>query len=342
MPANVNMSGRRVLLVAPQFFGYEKRISERLESQGAEVHFVDDRPSNGVLSKVLIRLGSIFIQPILAAYHREEIKRLRDIPFDDMLFIEPESCSAETIRGYREAFPGARLILYMWDSFENKAGHLRGSLKYFDKAFSFDRSDCNEYGLSFRPLFFASTPSSSLNEATDTYGFSFIGTIHSDRLRIIKDLAGQAKRDGISIFVYPYLPSKLIFWLYKLTKREFWNTSQRDFFFNSLPYTEVLHTMRDSIAIVDIEHPGQRGLTMRTLEVIGACKKLITTNLEVVHYPFYSPDRVQIIDRKCPRLAPGFLKEPAEPLPPHIYADYSLDGWISDLFEESISRSVNG
>jgi len=341
-PETVKLEGRRILLISPRFFGYEGRIAEQLESRGAKVTFVDDRPSNSTLSKILIRLSSAFIQRRLEAYHRSEIERLEGRAFDDILFIEPESCSTATIKRYKKAFPGARLILYMWDSFENKAGHVRGSLNLFDRTFSFDRSDSKEYAMSFRPLFFGRGFCPPMGESGNAYGLSFIGTIHSDRFRILKALKTQAEQTGIPVFIYPYLPSRLIFWLYKLTKREFWNVDQEDFRFDSLPYTEVLRVMSGSIAVVDIEHPGQRGLTMRTLEVIGACKKLITTNREVIHYPFYSPDRIQVIDRQVPMLAADFLKTPAEPLPSHLLAKYSLDEWINDLFGVSAWDSMKG
>lgn len=335
-----NLEGRRILLISPRFFGYERRIAERLESRGAKVTFVDDRPSNSTLSKILIRLSSSLIQARLDAYHRSEIQRLKGISFDDILFIEPESCSTATIQGYRESFPGARFLLYMWDSFQNKAGHVRKSLRFFDRTFSFDAVDCKDYRMSFRPLFFGDEPKPSLEEAAEIYGFSFIGTIHSDRYRILKLLKSQAERANVRTFTYPYLPSRLIFWLYKLTKREFWSARLGDFYFDHLPYAEVLRVMQGSVAVLDIEHPGQRGLTMRTFEVIGARKKLITTNREVIHYPFYSPERIQVIDRQAPSIATDFLAAPAEPIPSHILATYSLDGWIDDLFREPEVKTI--
>jgi hypothetical protein len=341
IPETVNLEGRRILLISPRFFGYERRIAEQLESRGAKVTFVDDRPSNSTLSKFLIRLSSALIQPRLDAYHRSEIQRLKGVSFDDILFIEPESCSAKTIRNYKAAFPNAKFILYMWDSFDNKASHLKGSLSLFDRTFSFDNLDCNLHRMIFRPLFFMPSSCSKEGGVSHTFGFSFVGTIHSDRYKIIKTLLVQAETSGLNTFFYPFLPSKLIFWFYRIIKREFRDTHLRDFNFRSLPYSEVLRVFTSSIAVVDIEHPGQRGLTMRTLEVIGASKKLITTNERIIQYPFYSPDRILIIDRKIPTLDVNFLKVPAHPLSPDIMAKYSIDGWIDDLFGESVLENCH-
>ena len=343
LPTTVNLEGRRVLIISPRFFGYERRIVERLEFRGAKAVLVDDRPSNGTLSKALIRMSSSLMRPRLDAYHRSVIQRLLGESFDDILFVVPESCSTATIRRYREAFVGARVLLYMWDSFENKTRRdVRGFLKLFDRAFSFDGVDCDKYGMSFRPLFFTETPDPSTEEPVDTFGFSFIGTIHSDRYKILTALKSHADKASVRYFIYPFLPSRLHYWLYKFTKWEFRGTHQSDLRFNPLPYTEVLRVMRDSVAVVDIEHPDQRGLTMRTLEVIGAGKKLITTNRNVLQYPFYSPERIQVIDRRDPVIASDFLKTSVESLPPHLLAKYSLDGWIDDLFGQPALDSSQG
>jgi hypothetical protein len=330
-PPRVNLEGRRVLLISPHFFGYERRIANRLKARGAEVAFIDDRPSNSTLSKLLIRVGAAVIQPKLEAYHQAQMRKLAGRVFDELLFIVPEACSARTFQRYREAFPGARRILYMWDSFENKV-RLRRCLPLFDQAFSFDDEDCQTYGMSFRPLFFGEAAYAVSETDPEPYAFSFIGTIHSDRYRIIKALVARARQMGLRTFVYPYLPSRLIYGLYRCTKREFWGVSRADFHFKPLPYPEVVRVLRHSSAVVDIEHPGQRGLTMRTLEVIGAGKKLVTTNERIRNYPFYSPDRIQIIDRRTPVLSEAFFCSPPPPLQPTLIAQYSLDGWIDDLF----------
>ena len=337
MPENANMNGRRVLLVAPRFFGYERRIAERLTEQGAEVTFVDDRPSNNTLAKALIRLSPGLIQQKLEAYHQAEIRRIEQQCFDDLLFIVPESCSAKTIGRYRAAFPGARILLYMWDSFKNKSRKdVPGFLSLFDRAYSFDDQDCKKFGMHFRPLFFCKSPSSVISKAQScTYAFSFIGTIHSDRFKILKCLGEQADLSGHQYFIYPFLPSKVHYWLYKLTRREFWPLRQSDFRFDALPYAEVLQIMGNSLAIVDIEHPNQRGLTMRTLEVIGSGRKLITTNSHVADYSFYSTDRICVIDREEPRIPPGFLTAATEPILESVISAYGLDGWLESVFSEA-------
>lgn len=88
----------------------------------------------------------------------------------------------------------------------------------------------------------------------------------------------------------------------------------------------------DSRTILDIEHPAQTGLTMRTFETLGASKKLVTTNAQVRDYDFFDPSNILVIDRKSPpRIPESFLETAYVPAHADIYSKYSLQGWIKDV-----------
>jgi hypothetical protein len=100
----------------------------------------------------------------------------------------------------------------------------------------------------------------------------------------------------------------------------------------ALKKADVLQMIAQSRAILDIQHPGQTGLTMRTIEMLGARKKLITTNPLVRGYEFFRPENILVIDRGDPVIDPGFLGVPYVELPEDLYERYSLDGWIREVF----------
>lgn len=256
----------------------------------------------------------------------------KKVRFDAILVISPELFNEHTTRLIRKYQPSARLILYMWDSLLNKGWKGKRAvefLKGFDRVLSFDDFDAERYGMILRPLFYIEGHLSNSN-ITPTYTFSFIGTIHSDRYRILKNLVASAKTHSRPIFIHPFLPSKHLYWAYRLTKPELIGTRLQDFKLSSMPYEEVLSVFRASQCIVDIEHPGQRGLTMRTIEVIGSGKHLITTNPSIRKYSFYSSNRVTIIDRLRAKL-PDPIPEP-ESLSDDEYHSLSLHGWCEDIF----------
>ena len=183
----------------------------------------------------------------------------------------------------------------------------------------------------FRPLFFsrgfARTPCYSC-----AFDISFIGTAHSDRYKIVHQMV-QALPTGASAYWYLFLQAPWMFWAHKLSNPAFKGASPKDFNYLPLNKQQVQQVFFGSRTILDIEHPAQTGLTMRTFETLGACKKLVTTNTQVKDYDFYDPNNILVIDRKLPpRIPDSFLASNYSPLRPEVYAKYSLQGWIAEVF----------
>jgi hypothetical protein len=101
-----------------------------------------------------------------------------------------------------------------------------------------------------------------------------------------------------------------------------------------LDYNEYIKISGNSRAIVDVEHPKQKGLTMRTFETLGKEKKLITTNGNIRAYDFYNDANISIIDRANPAINKEFIYLPFRPLPEILYYKYSIDGWLEDIFSD--------
>jgi hypothetical protein len=100
---------------------------------------------------------------------------------------------------------------------------------------------------------------------------------------------------------------------------------QTDFVFTKVDSNALMK------AILDIEHPNQRGLTMRTFETMGAQKKLVTTNALIAEYDFFDTSNICILDRKNPKIPKDFLESPLVPLAPDIYRRYSIEGWLDEI-----------
>lgn len=332
VPSKVDFQGRRILVISPRFFGYERRIVEHLRSRGALVDYMNERLGDSALIKGLLRVASRLMKRYSRRYFFRSLEERAGQSFDDVLIISPESCNSEIVRKFKEAFPQARFILYMWDSFANKfPNHVRQYIQLFDKCLTFDEADAAEYSIEFRPLFYSNEE--PIKDASPRYAFSFVGTIHSDRYRILRAMAAQADAAKLPYFIYPYLPTRLHYWLFRLLKAEFGGTHLSDFNFQALPYPQVLEILSSSTAIIDVEHPGQRGLTMRTLEVLGSGKKLITTNSSIRNYSFYSSNDMMVIDRDKPEIPPSFFQEPSAPPSKDFVESYGLTGWANAIFQ---------
>jgi hypothetical protein len=96
---------------------------------------------------------------------------------------------------------------------------------------------------------------------------------------------------------------------------------------------DVQHYVNISAAVLDVEHPKQRGLTMRTIETLIAEKKLITTNKNIINSNLYDKSRVCIINRDNPKLPDDFIDCPFLPVPDPLKYYYSCEGWVSELLD---------
>lgn len=129
------------------------------------------------------------------------------------------------------------------------------------------------------------------------YDLSFIGTIHSDRYKIVSELREQAQKEGFNVYVYLYIQHKVLFFYRKLFYRNFRMAKMKDFHFKSISTKDVAQIFLKSKAVLDINHPKQEGLTMRTFEVLSTGARLITTNRDILTYDFYDPALIALFDR---------------------------------------------
>ncbi len=127
------------------------------------------------------------------------------------------------------------------------------------------------------------------------------------------------------------MQSKFVYYVYKATKKEFFNTKISDFDLKKKDSEEIASIVENSKIVLDIQHPKQTGLTMRTIEMVGMNKKLITTNTSIKNYDFYNPRNISVIDRKNVVIDSEFLNTSYEPLPEEMYHKYSLQNWIFEV-----------
>ncbi|PSU68067.1 hypothetical protein C9J22_18295 [Photobacterium phosphoreum] len=283
---------KKILLFCPSFYNYHNLIKEELRFLGASVILYDERPSNSVIFKVFLRLGlRTFISKSIDKYYDSIIENTNDIT--DVFFINSEAVSIEILHKIKERYKDAKFTLYMWDSISNKK-NIPQIIPIFDKAYSFDPEDCNCIdSLIFEPLFYDKSFEKIRNNKL-RYDTCFVGSIHSDRLSIIKKMINYK---NISIKYFLFSPSRFFSYFKIITQS---NINLKDIEIishNKISLDKVSDIVGDTKAIIDIQHPNQKGLTMRTFEVLGANKKLITTNEDIKNYDFYSSDNIFILKR---------------------------------------------
>lgn len=328
-----NLNGKKVLLIAAKLFNYEKEIHAELENQGFEVTHYDQRPSNNFLTKALIRLNiKLLIQKKIDNYYEQILKETAHIEYDYLFLISPEAINTKILQKIKDKNPKAKVFIYMWDSIKNKKQAL-SLLPLADRFFTFDSTDIAiNNKIKFLPLFYISDYGKIPQQKEYLYDIAFIGTIHSDRYKIVKEIKNIAIENGLSVYTYFYSPSRLLFWIKKLFTKDFRFIKEEDISYIPLNKKDILEVIKDTKAMIDIEHPAQNGLTMRSIEMLGARRKLITTNQNIKSYNFYNSNNISIVSRDKISLDINFIKQDFFNIENRVYNEYSLETWIKKIF----------
>lgn len=333
-----NLNGRRVLLIS--LSGYRSGILKKLTELGAEADFINDKPNDGFFCKMLGRYQAGFYQEVLHAYYKKELVRLKERNYSDILVIRGEYTPVKTLKLLKAYYPHSRLILYMWDGLHklNTKG-IETKWPYYDKVYTFDRIDFEHHKneLNFLPLFYyedyipARMP--PVNSSRFPYALSFIGTGHDDRIRIVKSVMKQCESRGLCCYSYFYMPHRLVYLKNKAAGRDFAEVKITDVKFRMMPFQKLYQIYAHSQCVMDVENAGQHGLTMRSMEILGLKRKLITTNGDIVNYDFYHPDNILVLDRENPVIDMDFFKRPYKMLDEAVYKKYSLSSWILEILK---------
>lgn len=318
-----------ILLVSPLTFSYHLSISATLRSMGYDVTWWDDRASSATWYKLALRLFPAMTVRLSERSFRERLQQLDPNVFTHVLVIKGEGMSPRIVREMREKLPSASMGFYLWDGVENVKGVLN-RLMDFDSVATFDPVDAKAFGWTYRPLFGRNIPTGPKNVGAMHFEWCFIGTIHSDRHRVIHRLR---QRYGASTknFVFCYFQSPLMLFMRRLWDWTLWLAPKGTLSTKPMSATDVAQIVDCSGAVLDVEHPRQRGFTMRTIETLLAGKKLVTTNELILASDLYHPSRICVINRSNPEITADFLDQPYLPVAGTLRNHYSCEGWAAEL-----------
>jgi hypothetical protein len=327
-----SIQGKRILYFSPATFGYEYKIVKKMNEMGAIVDMYDEKSVSEAWERALLKVTPKFFAYKTSKYYEKIISSNRKKNYDYILIVKCDMTPVSILKKFRTEYPNAKMCLYLWDSVKNIPG-VTSKFKYFDTIHSFDSEDCKKYPMmKLRPLFYDDIYKNEPKTDMDyDYDICFIGTIHSDRYKVIKDIMRFAKENNMKSYWFLFLQSRFIYYFYKFTKKEFRDTQISDFSLKQMDGVEIASIVDKSRIIIDIQHPKQTGLTMRTIEMMGMNKKLITTNGNIRKYDFYNPNNISVIDRDNVSIDMDFWKTGYERLDERIYEKYSLKQWVLDV-----------
>lgn len=327
---------KKVLLIAPSFFDYYKHMMREISALGYEVDYAEDKPSSNTLFRAVARVNINLVKSLVKPYFTNILDKAKEKQYDIVLLVAGMSFAfdKEMIFALREVLPQAEFVLYQWDSDEN----LKYTLEIrscFNRSYSFDREDAKcKKELNFLPLFYCEEYEkvANISKHGHEYDCVYIGTAHPHKFDLVNQMAQQLKSVYPKQLVYHYMPSVLKFWYQKLLTPEFRHTKKSDFHYKKFSSQALLESITTTDCILDSPQAHQIGLTIRTIECLGAKRKLITTNQDIVNYDFYHPQNIYVYDGQFDFSAPFFTEPYLEP-EKYVYEKYSLRNWLRVLLQ---------
>jgi len=336
-----DLKGKKILFLAVSFFQYEKAIAKRLSELGAEVDFYDERPSNSNFTKGIIRLNKNLYQSVINRYYAKIINEIQHKKYDYFLLIKGEAVPIYFLEKIRALNPEMEMIYYNFDPLKEYPT-LISNLKYFDKKFTFERNDAVTYNLNFRPLFYLDEYKNlSQNIHSSKYDIIFIGSAHTDRYIVGERIKAIANKLKLRSFFYYYAMGRIAFRLRKLMDKNLKQFDNSKLSFDKLSHSQIIDYYKKTKSVLDINKPFQKGLTIRTFEVLASGRKLVTTNFDIKNYPFYNPKNILVIDRENVQLNQSFFNTEFEKMDEKTLYMMSLDSFIECLFCENQNEYWN-
>lgn len=313
---------KKLLFIAPGYYGFNEVVYDGLKKySGYEViHINSTLPYQykNILEKVYnFFLKSFFKKNIKDIKRGEHIQRIiNSHDYDIVLVNRPDVLTENDLSLAIQK--SKRSIALFWDSIQ-KIPSQKDCIKKFDICCSFDSEDCKNYNLKYITNFYFKKE----NKKEEKYKIGYLAT-YDKRIKETITLFNYFKEKNISakgkIFTYSSIPIKE-----KLP-------SNLEIIHEIIPFSTSYKYYLDFKIILDIAHSHQKGLSFRPYEAIGLNKKLITTNQEILHYDFYNPNNILLInDLKNTVIPESFINNDYEQPEEWIKEKYYIKNWIKTI-----------
>lgn len=240
----------------------------------------------------------------------------------DVIFIFDGVRGRDVIEYIRDHNKRARIIIYYInpvDYGDRKAPHHYKGLDC--EFYTFDPIDAKKFGIKFKPYFYPEEYMIDCDEKVTIKQDVFFVGVDKDRLGIIKDLHRR--------FEQMNLTDEL---MVVATPHKKYSRSDEKWLAKRVPYEKIAENIKQSRAILDIVQSGQSGITLRPMEAMFYNKKLITNNIHIKEYDFYTPRNIFILQERNISELKEFLDLPIIEIAQEIKNKYRFSGgWMKDF-----------
>jgi len=216
-------------------------------------------------------------------------------------------------------YPNTKVVTWYWNIIKNDK-LLNLNKEYASSVCTFDIGDSEKYDIQQYTQFYWLKPSRLSEKSCIDYDIVFVGRIKG-RLNILEELYTIFINNDLNVYFHVVKDSPSDESSVLELKTQF------------LPYSQVCNLIESSKAILDILQPGQKGLTLRSLESIFWSKKLITDNYYVEQESFYHSNNVLLLKDllAANKQVPSFLSSDIVKISKGILQEYYIDQWLCNI-----------
>lgn len=197
-------------------------------------------------------------------------------------------------------------------------------LQYFQnyhcKIWSFDKEDCNKYGLNYNNQFVVSENYEDKVKEIK-HDIVFVGA-DKGRLQKILEIEQLLKTKGINTYFHIVSTNG---------EAKLNNYNYKEY----LSYSEIVDLEANAKAILDFVQDGQSGQTIRPLEAKFLRKKLITNNTLIKEEPYYSGDNIFILGEDDFENLPNFIDNNYNNAF-EIHPKYEIKTWLMNFISSDL------
>lgn len=208
-----------------------------------------------------------------------------------------------------------KIIWWYWNKI-TEADHPERVLDEDCEKWSFDREDCEKYGMRYNTQYYFKSYqiTENIEQNVDVY---FLGS-DGGRLSFVINLKKKMESMGI-ICDFNILISD---------RHQIAEEKEDCFILEKMNYQENLNHIGASKAVLEILREGQTGQTLRALECLFHKKKLITNDLSLEKAPYYHSNNIFLLGKDEFELLPEFLERPYVEMEDAIVQQYESKMWL--------------
>lgn len=316
---------RKLLFIAPDYYGFNDVVLRGLENYSSyEIMFLISNQKykyKNLRERIYNFFSKLFLGINIKKIRKKEYikKVIMDKHFDVLLINRPDVLSYTDLDLILKKVNHS--IVLFWDSVE-KIPSQKEYITKFDSCYSFDKDDCQKYGLKEITNFYFVEERSENN----VYDVSYLAT-YDNRMEETISIFNYFQENNIKakakIFTYPSHPIKELL------------PKNIEVIHKIIPFGESYQYYLDSKIILDIAHPNQKGLSFRPFEAMGMNKKLITTNKDIINYDFYDPNNIFVIENPFDFSIPEtFFQTDYQEINSKIKEKYHIKNWVKKIFSD--------